>query len=146
MPSCWILHPQVCTLGLCSVTGIDPLRIVIIQLRNIHKCKQKAFKPENRLDVNFSLKQRFWVGDLRIWGVRDFQIKGLQLSSWTDQRQDKHLLPINVAVHQYADNLQTFVNGPVDAALSLVERILDATSALNLRMSSNRLRSNWNKT
>jgi hypothetical protein len=50
------------------------------------------------------------------------------------------------SAHQYADDTQAFVHGPPTAAASLVVTILDATSALNQWMSSNRLRLNSDKT
>jgi len=51
-----------------------------------------------------------------------------------------------VSAHQYADDTQAFAHGPASAAASLVARVLEATTTLDLWMSSNRLRLNSDKT
>lgn len=50
------------------------------------------------------------------------------------------LLPVGIAIQQYADYTQAFAQGSVDAVLSLVENILDPSSAIGLWLFSNRLR------
>src|SRR5678816_575951 len=51
-----------------------------------------------------------------------------------------------VSAHQYADDTQAFAHGPASTAASLVVRVLEATTTLDLWMSSNRLRLNSDKT
>ena len=56
------------------------------------------------------------------------------------------LRPLSVAALQYADDTQAYAHGSAEDAAALVQRILDATSALNSWMSSNRLCLNCSKT
>src|SRR6218665_685733 len=53
--------------------------------------------------------------------------------------------PLGVSSHQYADDTQAYLHGP-DATASMVERILEASDALDRWLSSNRLRLNQDKT
>ena len=54
--------------------------------------------------------------------------------------------PLGVSSHQYADDTQAFLHGPASTASDMVERILEASAALNRWLSSNRLRLNQDKT
>jgi hypothetical protein len=56
------------------------------------------------------------------------------------------LSPLGVLSHQYADDTQAFLHGPASSAARMVEQILEASSALDLWLSSNRLRLNPDKT
>jgi hypothetical protein len=54
--------------------------------------------------------------------------------------------PLGVLSHQYADDTQAYLHGPANTADVMVERILEASAALDRWLSSNRLRLNQDKT
>ena len=54
--------------------------------------------------------------------------------------------PLGVLSHQYADDTQAYLHGPATTAPAMVERILEASIALDQWLSSNRLRLNQDKT
>ena len=56
------------------------------------------------------------------------------------------LSPLGALSQQYADDTQAYLHGPADTAAVMVERILEASAALDRWLSSNRLRLNQDKT
>ena len=51
-----------------------------------------------------------------------------------------------ISSHQFADDTQAFMHGPASSAVHMVERLLEASSALDAWLSSNRLRLNPDET